>query len=350
MVVLNQKITEGKSRHFATDRDMHKMWDSFRQLKMHFDSVFEQWICDAPEQLQHIHDELEHLANEVELAWNLKQDQYKELKEILHNENYTDTGLSTGNDKVEDACKGLSEYVDISNHTSHVEKVELDQHLKEVLDLQIEIDNHPCPCAWGEWEEWSKCTTTCQVGVRYRERVIEKPAKNNGTDCLGTSDDEQACNEDVCCPVNCKWADWEDWGSCPSGCPPQQKKRIRRKSVVAACNGTQCEGEDFEEKSCSREVELEERVAELQSDLNECQAEQTNPPEQNRQPEQAAPRDNVSFTTIVNSCLPHCNHQAGHCPGHCGPNGYCCQFGITQTGCNGHEGGEMFHTCIQHNA
>jgi len=345
LVVLNRKIDEGKSRHFATDRDMHQFWDSYRQLKLHFDSVFEDWICQAPEQLQEIHNELEHLANEVELAWHLKQDQYKQLKEILHHENYTDTGLSTGNDKVEDACQGLAEYVDISNHTSHVEKVELDQHLQEVLDMQIEIDTHPCPCLWAEWLLWSTCSTTCQAGTRYRERVIETPATNNGTECLGTSEEDQACNEDVCCPVNCVWAEWEDWGSCPSGCPPQEKTRIRHKSVVASCNGTQCEGDDFEEKSCSREVELEEKVAELESDLNECHAEQTNPPAANRQMKQAASRNTISFTTIVNSCLPHCNHRPGHCPNYCGPNGYCCMKGKSHMECNGLVGGELFHIC-----
>ena len=43
--------------------------------------------------------------------------------------------------------------------------------------------------------------------------------------------------------------------------------------MLASCNGMECEGEDFEQKSCSREVELAERVAELESDLEECQGE-----------------------------------------------------------------------------
>lgn len=344
-MVLNRKIDAGKSKHFETDRDMHELWDQYRELKQHFDGIFEEWICTSKDQLQEIHDELEHLAKEVELAWNLKQDQYKDLKEILHHENYTLTGLSTGNDKVEDACKGLAEYVDISNHTAHVEKVELDKHLQEVLDEQIRIDTHPCPCVWGEWDEWSKCSTTCEAGLQYRERVIKKPAINNGTECLGTSDVSQACNEDVCCPINCVWAEWEDWGSCPSGCPPQLKTRIRRKSVVASCNGQECDGEDFEEKSCSREVELEERVAKLESDLGECQAEETNATAEEDVRQSGMPalrQEKVSSP----SCLGHCNHQAGFCPTYCGKNGYCCKHGVAHMGCNGREGGEFFHTCV----
>jgi len=332
---LNRKINAGKFKHYETDRDMHKTWDQYRELKQHFDSVFEDWICTTPEKLQEIHDEMERLAKEVEFAWYLKQEQYKELKAVLNHENYTVTGLSTGNDKVEDTCEGLAEYIDISNKTAQIEKVELDEHLQEVLDDQIKIDTHPCPCVWGQWEEWSICSTTCEAGVQYRERVIEKPAINNGTECLGSSDESQSCNEEVCCPVNCEWGQWEEWGSCPSGCPPQEKTRLRRKRVLASCNGMECEGEDFEEKSCSREVELAERVAELESDLEECQAEENDLPS----------GVDARLITLSGahpssaSCRAHCNNQVGHCPNYCGVNGYCLVTGFI-------EGGDQIHTCV----
>jgi len=344
---LNRKIEAGKSKHYETDRDMHKTWDEYRDLKQHFDAVFEELICTAPDELQKYHDEMERLAKEVEFAWHLKQEQYKVLKGVLDHENYTVTGLSTGNDKVQDTCEGLAEYIDVSNKTAHIEKVELDEHLQEVLDDQVKIDTHPCPCIWGQWEEWSTCSTTCEAGLRYREREVEKPAINNGTECLGSSDENQACNDEVCCPVNCEWGQWEEWGSCPSGCPPQEKTRIRRKRVVASCNGLECEGEDFEEKSCSREVELAERVAELESDLEECQAEDTDLPEQGNIRQIGAiskwkllhevatlRREHVASA----SCLAHCNYQAGHCPNYCGENGYCLVTGW--------KGGDLTHTCV----
>ena len=62
---LNRKINAGKFKHYETDRDMHKTWDHYRELKQHFDSVFEDWICTTPEKLQEIHDEMERLAKEV---------------------------------------------------------------------------------------------------------------------------------------------------------------------------------------------------------------------------------------------------------------------------------------------
>ena len=151
----------------------------------------------------------------------MKQKQYRALEDVLHHENYTVTGLSTGNDKVEDTCEGLAEYIDISNKTAQIEKVELDEHLQEVLDDQIKIDTHPCPCVWGQWEEWSICSTTCEAGVQYRERVIEKAAINNGTECLGSSDESQSCNEEVCCRKffsNCEIISKKLWLKAPKSC------------------------------------------------------------------------------------------------------------------------------------
>ena len=64
-MVLNRKIDAGKSKHSVTDRDMHVLWDQYRELKQHFDAIFDEWICSSPEQLQEIHDELERLVKEV---------------------------------------------------------------------------------------------------------------------------------------------------------------------------------------------------------------------------------------------------------------------------------------------
>jgi len=363
LLALNRKIDAGKSRQIETDLDMHQYWDLYRDLKQQFDSVFDDLICTEPEKLQEIHDEMEDLVKKVELGWNLKQDQFKDLKDILHHENYTVTGLSTGNDKVEDACKGLADYLDASNQTAQEEKVELDEHLQEVSDDQIAIDTHPCPCIWGQWEEWSTCTTTCEVGVQYREREIEKPAINNGTQCYGSSDENQACNEEVCCPVNCEWGEWEEWGSCPSGCPPQEKTRTRRRRVLSSCDGLECNGEDFEQKSCSREVELEAKAAALASQLaNSCSMDEILDKSCSWEAEfvekLADDEEDVrqlgkpalgAKSAPSSSCLGHCNHQAGFCPNFCGEDGYCCKQGVAEMGCSGREGGELFHTCVTHN-
>merc|ERR1712111_28752 len=77
------------------------------------------------------------------------------------------------------------------------------------------LDTHPCPCVWGEWGEWPSCSTTCAAGTTVRQRTVAKAAINNGTECEGDSLDEAVCNEDVCCPVDCVWGEWEEWQACP---------------------------------------------------------------------------------------------------------------------------------------
>merc|ERR1711974_336637 len=141
------------------------------------------------------------------------------------------------------------------------EKPELDQHLQEVDDLEDRIDSHPCPCVWGEWGEWAVCSTTCEAGSTERHGVIEKEAINNGTECEGDAAENEVCNEDVCCPVNCEWGIWTDWPGCPSG---QNQTKIRtREKIPAECQGLDCQGEDYERIPCSREIELAEEVEHL---------------------------------------------------------------------------------------
>jgi len=270
-IILNKVIENGKSSNVETDRHMHLDWDRFRQLKSEYDSKFDELICTDPDQLRDMHRELDELSKKVELGWNLKQEQLDDLVDVLHNENYNATGLSTGNEGVDDLCQGLQEYIDKVNHTAwEVEKPELDDHLQEVIDIKIAIDTHPCPCVWGEWSIWSDCSTTCEAGERSRERVILKVAINNGTECEGDHDESEVCNADVCCPVNCVWNLWEEWNACPSGCD-QHTTRTRTKAVVAVCNGTDCIGEDFEQKSCFRERELEDEIAVLKQQIDQCQ-------------------------------------------------------------------------------
>ena len=62
--------------------------------------------------------------------------------------------------------------------------------------------------------------------------------------------------------VDCKWGEWELWGDCPSGCD-QEKTRVRQMIVEASCNGTECDGIDYEKKICSREDELAEQIRAL---------------------------------------------------------------------------------------
>ena len=134
----------------------------------------------------------------METSHQLKQDQLNELKKVLHDEEWTDTGLSTGNDKVDDECKGLDEYIKKANETATEEDEEIKEHIKEVEDAKEKMNSHPCPCVWGPWSDWTECSKTCEAGSRHRERQIEKEAVNNGTECTGEELEEEVCN-DICC-------------------------------------------------------------------------------------------------------------------------------------------------------
>ena len=50
--------------------------------------------------------------------------------------------------------------------------------------------------------------------------------------------------------VDCQWSDWEPWGSCSATCGGGTKKRTRWEGIPAQNGGKDCQGSDYEEKSC----------------------------------------------------------------------------------------------------
>jgi len=292
---LREAIHVGKSNHHIADRDIHQYWEEFDNKLDQFNATFEDLICTNPDDLRAIHSEMNNSIEMVRFSWYLKQEQLMVLYNALHHENYTDTALA--NEEVGELCSGLNEYIIMANETAQEEKIELDSHLQFIFDLQTMMDIEPCPCVWGDWSEWSDCSTTCGTELQQRVRVIVKEAINGGMECQGESSEQRYCNEITCCPVDCIWGEWEDWPACPSGCPVggglQEKTRTRIIVVEASCNGTECAGNDFETEHCSREDEvlilhaelldlyetvvqerdqLTDDVEELNNDIEECQS------------------------------------------------------------------------------
>ena len=60
-------IETGKSSNDVTDRHMHLSWDSFRQLKSEYESLFDELICTDPDRLRGMHEELDRLSKEVKI-------------------------------------------------------------------------------------------------------------------------------------------------------------------------------------------------------------------------------------------------------------------------------------------
>ena len=53
-------------------------------------------------------------------------------------------------------------------------------------------------CVWGEYGEWSTCSTTCGGGTRTRTRSEGIPASNGGSPCTGPATQTGPCNRDAC--------------------------------------------------------------------------------------------------------------------------------------------------------
>ncbi|XP_078588098.1 uncharacterized protein LOC144869084 isoform X2 [Branchiostoma floridae x Branchiostoma japonicum] len=55
---------------------------------------------------------------------------------------------------------------------------------------------------WSDWSPWSTCSVTCGVGEQTRDRTCTNPAPaNGGADCDGPTQETQACDTGVSCPV-----------------------------------------------------------------------------------------------------------------------------------------------------
>merc|ERR1719502_1457753 len=136
-------------------------------------------------------------------------------------------------------------------------------------------DDTPVNGEFGEWQEWTECTATCDGGQRERHRTIKKQPvnggevpsgatvemeawggctaecgggtqersreirvnpKNNGKDCTCDGGpcslrEHQACNMNSCEkkiePVNGEFSEWGTWSECSQECGGGYKSRTR---------------------------------------------------------------------------------------------------------------------------
>merc|ERR1711974_548026 len=128
------------------------MGGEFQEQKELFDSVFDEKICTVPEELEAMHAEMASLHEKMQIAWDLKQEQLTEIKDILYHINYIDTGLShnkkpTGDDLVDSSCEDIAAYVEKANKTAWEEKEDLIENQEEIEDWTLDwtpIHAHVC--------------------------------------------------------------------------------------------------------------------------------------------------------------------------------------------------------------
>ncbi|XP_064646586.1 uncharacterized protein LOC135499636 [Lineus longissimus] len=112
---------------------------------------------------------------------------------------------------------------------------------------------------WSVWSDYTKCSKSCDMGVRHRQRECKNPQPLKSDDpnfaCPGEPAEKSTCNPGPC-PINGGWSDWSEWSECPKELTSQQKKTAANETQVAyryrtrRCSnpspehgGAQCQGE-----------------------------------------------------------------------------------------------------------
>merc|ERR1712154_459977 len=72
-------------------------------------------------------------------------------------------------------------------------------------------------CLWSGFTGWSKCSSTCGVGLQRRQRKVLQPAQGGGKRCQGKNEETRAC-QSAPCPVNCQWGNYGVWTKCSKTC------------------------------------------------------------------------------------------------------------------------------------
>ncbi|XP_059157542.1 coadhesin-like [Physella acuta] len=110
-----------------------------------------------------------------------------------------------------------------------------------------------CPVdgSWGEWSDFSACSTTCGSGITRRTRKCDSPEPlNGGKDCIGPPVNTKKC-ELVKCPVDGGWSSWGSWNWCSATCGTGVKERTRTcDSPRPQHGGNDCTGPEMDQQQC----------------------------------------------------------------------------------------------------
>eukprot|EP00397_Hematodinium_sp_SG-2012_P000943 GEMP01000944.1.p1 GENE.GEMP01000944.1~~GEMP01000944.1.p1 ORF type:complete len:1628 (+),score=304.02 GEMP01000944.1:2-4885(+) len=116
---------------------------------------------------------------------------------------------------------------------------------------------HPSrDCQWGLWVSWSACSHSCLGGQQSRERSVLVASRYGGKLCEGAATREvRGCNTQECAdkvlPVDCEFADWESWSTCPVTCGGASRSRERTVLQHVGDGGQPCEGDLVVTEKCN---------------------------------------------------------------------------------------------------
>ena len=107
---------------------------------------------------------------------------------------------------------------------------------------------------WTEWNPWQDCSTTCGPGTKERHRYCTDPAPLDGGEyCPGDKVETMACDLGSCSsPVDGVWSIWADWAACSLTCGDGTQTRSRTCDNPAPSNGgADCVGSTDDTQACN---------------------------------------------------------------------------------------------------
>ncbi|XP_032425523.1 netrin receptor UNC5D-like isoform X2 [Xiphophorus hellerii] len=101
---------------------------------------------------------------------------------------------------------------------------------------------------WSSWSDWSACNVRCGRGVQKRSRTCTNPAPlNGGAFCEGMSVQKSTCN--TVCPVDGGWGEWSEWSVCSSDCDRQHARECT--APEPKHGGRLCDGAASAAENCT---------------------------------------------------------------------------------------------------
>ncbi|CAJ1431089.1 unnamed protein product, partial [Effrenium voratum] len=89
-------------------------------------------------------------------------------------------------------------------------------------------------CEWDVWRDWEACTKSCNLGITHRTRDIRIQANSLGDECYGETRQTRNCNEKPC---PCAVGEWSDWSSCAGHCHGRSDRSVRTRELLEPLHG-----------------------------------------------------------------------------------------------------------------
>jgi len=116
----------------------------------------------------------------------------------------------------------------------------------------------PIDCKLADWQEWGACSSQCD-GMHERTRIISAYSKNGGATCSGSTKEMATCNPSTgttgCTPTvqdqNCTLSQWSAFQPCTVTCGGGQATRTRTVLTPRLKDGKECDAAQEETTACN---------------------------------------------------------------------------------------------------